>query len=181
MDLAILDFIQERVRSPLLDSVMLLATHLGDLALVWLVVAAVLIAQPARRRYGVAVIAAVVAAAAVGMFVLKPLFGRMRPFAAHGFTGLLIPPPSGDSFPSNHSMASFAAAAAICCLPKGGRGVSALKAGAVAVALLIAVSRIYLYVHYPTDILAGAVIGIGIGMLSVWAVGKVWPKAPPGA
>ena len=71
--------------------------------------------------------------------------------------------------------------AAICCLSKGGRGVSALKAGAVAVALLIAVSRIYLYVHYPTDILAGAVIGIGIGMLSVWAVGKLWPKAPPGA
>ena len=72
------------------------------------------------------------------------------------FAGLLIPPPSGDSFPSNHSMVSFAAAAALCCLPGKGRGVLALKVSAVAVACLIAFSRLYLYVHYPSDILAGA-------------------------
>ena len=82
---------------------MLLATHLGDLALVWLVAGAVLVAQPRYRRWGVAVLLAVVATAILGMFVLKPLFGRARPFVAYEFAGLLIPPPSGDSFPSNHS------------------------------------------------------------------------------
>lgn len=55
-------------------------------------------------------------------------------------------------------MVSFAAAAALCCLPGKGRGVLALKVSAVAVACLIAFSRLYLYVHYPSDILAGAVI-----------------------
>ena len=111
------------------------------------------------------------------MFVLKPLFGRARPFVAYEFAGLLIPPPSGDSFPSNHSMVSFAAAAALCCLPGKGRGVLAFKVSAVAVACLIAFSRLYLYVHYPSDILAGAVIGIAVGIGSVWLVEKTWPES----
>lgn len=179
MDIAILDAIQEHLRTPLLDQVMLLATHLGDLALVWLIAAAVLIAQPRHRRYGIAVLAAVVVTAALGMFVLKPLFGRARPFVAYEFAGLLIPPPSGDSFPSNHSMVSFAAAAALCCLPGKGRAVLALKVSAVAVACLIAFSRIYLYVHYPSDILVGAVIGIAVGIASVQVVKKAWPETPP--
>ena len=113
MDIAVLDFIQAHLRSPLMDALMLAATHLGDLALVWLVAGAVLAAQPRHRRYGVAVVLAVAATAALGMLVLKPLFGRVRPFEAYGFMGLLVPPPAGDSFPSNHSMVSFAAAAAL--------------------------------------------------------------------
>lgn len=176
MDVAILNFIQEQVRSPFLDMLMPAITHLGDLALVWFVAAAVLIAQPKRRVYGIAVIVAVIATAAFGELVLKPLFGRVRPFIAHDFSGLLIPPPSGMSFPSNHSMVSFAAAAAICCLPKGGRAVTAAKVGAVIVAALIAISRIYLYVHYPTDILAGAIIGIALGISSVWLTNHFWQK-----
>ena len=177
MDIAVLDFIQAHLRSPLMDALMLAATHLGDLALVWLVAGAVLAAQPRHRRYGVAVVLAVAATAALGMLVLKPLFGRARPFVAYEFAGLLIPPPSGDSFPSNHSMVSFAAAAALCCLPGKGRGVLALKVSAVAVACLIAFSRLYLYVHYPSDILAGAVIGIAVGIGSVWLVEKTWPES----
>ena len=172
MDIAVLDAIQQHLRTPLLDQIMLLATHLGDLALVWLVAGAVLVAQPRYRRWGVAVLLAVVATAILGMFVLKPLFGRARPFVAYEFAGLLIPPPSGDSFPSNHSMVSFAAAAALCCLPGKGRGVLALKVSAVAVACLIAFSRLYLYVHYPSDILAGAVIGIAVVRL------RALPKRP---
>ena len=101
MDIAVLDAIQQHLRTPLLDQIMLLATHLGDLALVWLVAGAVLVAQPRYRRWGVAVLLAVVATAILGMFVLKPLFGRARPFVAYEFAGLLIPPPSGDSFPSS--------------------------------------------------------------------------------
>ena len=67
--------------------------------------------------------------------------------------------------------------AALCCLPGKGRGVLALKVSAVAVACLIAFSRLYLYVHYPSDILAGAVIGIAVGIGSVWLVEKTWPES----
>ncbi len=175
MDQAILDSIQAQLRSPFLDVFMTFVTHLGDFALIWFVIALILIAQPRYRLYGVAVIVAVIATALIGMFVLKPLFGRVRPFIAHDFMGLLIPPPSGTSFPSNHSMVSFAAAAAICCLPKGSRAVTAVKVGAVVCAMLIAFSRIYLYVHYPTDIIGGAIIGIALGIASVWAVKRLWP------
>jgi len=205
VDIAVLDAIQQHLRTPLLDQIMLLATHLGDLALVWLVAGAVLVAQPRYRRWGVAVLLAVVATAILGMFVLKPLFGRARPFVAYEFAGLLIPPPSGDSFPSNHSMVSFAAAAALCCLPgKGSDGAQRHQQdghdngrqrrrpagqlaelrhqflvcpGRFAVACLIAFSRLYLYVHYPSDILAGAVIGIAVGIGSVWLVEKTWPES----
>ena len=88
MDIAILDLIQVHLRSPLMDALMLAATHLGDLALVWLAAGAVLAAQPRYRRYGAAVLLAVAATAVLGMLVLKPLFGRVRPFEAYGIVAL---------------------------------------------------------------------------------------------
>lgn len=181
MDIAILDLIQVHLRSPLMDALMLAATHLGDLALVWLAAGAVLAAQPRYRRYGAAVLLAVAATAVLGMLVLKPLFGRVRPFEAYGFMGLLVPPPAGNSFPSNHSMVSFAAATALCCLPERGRAVTAAKVAAVIAACLIAFSRIYLYVHFPSDIAVGAVLGIALGFASVALARKLRPdKAVPG-
>ena len=179
MDIAVLDAIQQHLRTPLLDQIMLLATHLGDLALVWLVAGAVLVAQPRYRRWGAAVLLAVVATAILGMFVLKPLFGRARPFVAYEFAGLLIPPPSGDSFPSNHSMVSFAAATALCCLPEKGRGITAAKVAAVVVACLIAFSRLYLYVHYPTDVAAGALLGVALGFAAVALARRIRPDVSP--
>lgn len=180
MDIAILDAVQA-ARTPFLDTVMPLATHLGDLGLIWLVIAAVLAAQPRYRRWGIAVAVALAATVVVGVLILKPLFGRPRPFVELGFTGLLIPPPGGSSFPSNHSMASFAAATALCWLPGKGAGVRALKASGIVIALLIAISRVYLYVHYPSDILAGAVIGVGLGCAVGAAAKRLRPDDPPGA
>ena len=130
------------------------------------------------RVYGIGVLLAIVASAVLGALVLKPLFGRVRPFVAYEFLGLLIPPPLGSSFPSNHSMVSFAAAAALCCLPDKGRLATVLKAAAVAAACLIAFSRLYLYVHYPSDILVGAVIGIVVGVSAVVIAKKLVPQQP---
>lgn len=161
MDSAILDAIQEHLGSPFMDSFMVFATHLGDLAVIWFAAAVVLIAQPKRRVYGIGVLLAIVASAVLGALVLK-----------------LIPPPLGSSFPSNHSMVSFAAAAALCCLPDKGRLATVLKAAAVAAACLIAFSRLYLYVHYPSDILVGAVIGIVVGVSAVVIAKKLVPQQP---
>lgn len=179
MDFAILNAIQEYLRSPFLDAVMPFVTHLGDLGIIWLVAAAALVAQPKRRIYGIAVVIALILAVIVGSLILKPLIGRVRPYEAVGGFPLLIPPPSGDSFPSNHSMASFAAATVICLLPKAGRGVLAIKIAAVVVAALIAFSRLYLYVHFPSDILIGAIIGIALGFLALCLVKRFRPHSKP--
>lgn len=175
MDFAILDAIQNAWRNPFLDWAMPLATHLGDLALIWLAAAAVLLSRPRWRTYGLAVLIAVVLTATVGTLVLKPLFGRVRPFEIAGFTELLIPAPFGSSFPSNHSMVSFAAATALCCIPTRGRGVTVAKVLAVVVACLIAFSRVYLYVHFPSDIAVGAVLGIALGFASVALAKRLRP------
>ncbi|MEG0418985.1 phosphatase PAP2 family protein [Gordonibacter sp.] len=181
MDFAILDAIQEHLRSPFLDAVMPFVTHLGDLGIVWLVTAAVLVAQPKRRVYGIAVVVALLLTVVVGSLVLKPLVGRMRPYDVVGGFPLLIPPPTGDSFPSNHSMASFAAATVICLLPRAGRGVTAAKIGAIVVATLIAFSRLYLYVHFPSDILVGAVLGVALGFAAVALAKRFMPQPKPPA
>lgn len=167
VDFAILNAIQEHLRSPFLDAVMPFVTHLGDLGIIWLVTAALLIVQPKRRAYGVAVVLALAFAVVVGSFILKPLIGRMRPYDVVGDFMLLIPPPAGDSFPSNHSMASFAAATVVCLLPRGGLFERFAKIGAVVLATLIAFSRLYLYVHFPSDILIGAILGVALGFAAV--------------
>ena len=179
MDIALLDAIQEHLRSPFMDTLMLSVTHLGDLAVVWFLAAAVLAASSRRRTYALAVVVAVLLAAAVGTFVLRPLFDRQRPFVAYEFSGLLVPAPSGASFPSNHSMVSFAAATALCCLPEKGRGITAAKVAAVAAACLIAFSRLYLYVHYPTDVAAGALLGVALGFAAVALARRIRPDVSP--
>ena len=91
--------------------------------------------------------------------LLKPLVGRARPFQSDGSVALLVSSPGDFSFPSGHTGASFAAAAVMFF------GRSSLWGWALALAALIAFSRLYLYVHYPSDVLAGALLGILTGWL----------------
>lgn len=168
MDVALLDAVRAHLHTPVLDVLMPAVTHLGDAAIIWIIAGLALLVRRDTRVWGIAVLVAVAASAALGHFILKPLFDRVRPYEALGFANLLIAPPMGSSFPSNHSMVSFAAATALACVPKRGRGATALKVLGIALACTIAFSRVYLYVHYPTDIIAGATIGIALGVLCAW-------------
>lgn len=97
---------------------------------------------------------------------LKPLVARLRPFEiADTMRQLLIDPPSDFSFPSGHTTSSFAAATALAAARARG-GLAAMILAAV-----IAFSRLYLYVHYPTDVIAGALIGAFSGLA---AYALVW-------
>lgn len=91
--------------------------------------------------------------------LLKPLIARTRPFDVNGAIQLLISRPAGFSFPSGHTGASFAAASALYFSK------NRLWIPGVILAALIAVSRLYLYVHYPTDVLTGVLLGITAGWL----------------
>lgn len=170
LDFSILDFIQLHLRSGFGDVVMPFITHLGDSGAVWIVLDLCLLAVPKTRRAGAALAAGLVLEVVCCNLLLKPFVARVRPCDINTAVQLLVPRPTDFSFPSGHTGASFAAVSALYCSR------SKLWPAALALAVLIAFSRLYLYVHYPTDVLAGALLGIMLGWLSSVAVSAVERK-----
>ena len=165
LDFAILQYIQQHIANPLLDYVMIAITHLGDYGIMWIALCVILLAMPKTRRSGVMLAVAMVAGLVICNIVLKNAIARPRPFMVDSFP-ILINPPMGYSFPSGHSCNSFVAATVI------GMNYKRYRTVAFVMALLIAFSRVYLYVHYPSDVIAGAAIGAGIGYITVRLFGK---------
>ena len=156
-EFAVLDWIQANLRSPIMDLLMAAITTLGNHGLVWLILAGILLLTPKHRKAGVAVLAGLALEVACCNLVLKPLVGRICPCDVNPAVQLLVARPDDFSFPSGHTGASFAAVSALYFSR------SRLWMPSLILAVLIAFSRLYLYVHYPTDILAGALLGIMTG------------------
>lgn len=169
-EFAILDWIQANMRNPTLDLLMPAITALGNSGLIWLLLAGILLLTPKHRRAGAAVLAGLVLEIICCNMVLKPLVARVRPCDVNTAVQLLIARPDDFSFPSGHTGASFAAAAALFA------DRNRLWIPSLILALLIAFSRLYLYVHYPTDILAGAAIGMMAGWAGRQAVDILWKR-----
>lgn len=159
IDFGILDFIQANLRCGLLDAVMPLITKLGDRGILWICCSLLLLIFPKTRKAGAAMAVSLGLEALFCNVFLKPFVARIRPYDINLNVQLLIPPPKDFSFPSGHTGASFAAASSLFF------GRNRLSVPAFAVAALIGFSRLYLYVHYPTDVLAGTLIGIMFGWL----------------
>lgn len=159
-DFGILDYIYANMHTGFLDTVMPFVSSLANAGRIWILLAFVLLIVPKTRKIGAALALALVLDFVVVNLIMKNAFCRIRPFDINTAVELLVKPPRDYSFPSGHTAASFASAAAIfCCNRKWG-------IAALVFAAIIAFSRLYLYVHYPTDVLAGAVTGIIIGILS---------------
>lgn len=169
-EFAILDWIQANMRNPTLDLLMPAITALGNSGLIWLLLAGILLLTPKYRRAGAAVLAGLVLEIICCNMVLKPLVARVRPCDVNTAVQLLIARPDDFSFPSGHTGASFAAAAALFA------DRNRLWIPSLILSLLIAFSRLYLYVHYPTDILAGAAIGMMAGWAGRQAVDILWKR-----
>ena len=106
-----------------------------------------------------------------GNLLLKPLIARVRPYDLREGIELLISKPSDYSFPSGHTLASFEAAVVLMVRERKRFGWAALV-----LAVLIAFSRLYLYVHYPSDVLGGILLGTAFALFSVWLVDTIWQK-----
>ena len=174
-ELFILDWMQNHLRCGLLDAVLPAISWTCNHGEVWILLALLLVLRKNSRRQGWAVAAALVLDLVCCNLLLKPLVGRVRPFAMNPAVELLIPPPLDASFPSGHTAASFAAVFAL-----RGSG-SPLWKPALAVAILIAFSRLYLYVHWPSDVLGGALLGAFLGwaageLMKRWRTGKDAPR-----
>ena len=170
VELAILDWIQQTLRCGFLDAVLPAITRLSDHGEIWILLAAVLLLTKKYRWAGACVALALVLDLAACNGFLKPLVGRVRPCAVNTAVDLLVPPPGDASFPSGHTAASFTAVTA---LWLAGGVPRWLRWAALALAVVIALSRLYLYVHWPTDVLGGALLGAVLG----WAGARITAAA----
>ena len=161
VDNTLLEWIQNNLRCNFLDIIMPFITRLGDNGLIWIIAAIIFLRFRKYRTDGVTILLALVLCVLIGNIGLKPLIARARPFTLNSEITLLIPSPTDFSFPSGHTMSSFAAATVIFC--KDWR--MGIWAGLLAA--VIAFSRLYLYVHYPSDVLGGAIIGIMLALVAV--------------
>ena len=134
-----------------------------------LLIAVALCADAWRRRLPIAFTAAgaAVLASSFVVDILKNVFDRPRPPTQEAGLGALVPTPHSASFPSGHAATTFAAAAAIAVLcPR-------LRGPALAVAAAVALSRVYLRVHFPLDVVAGAALGGALGVTSALCVVRI--------
>ena len=157
-------WLQEHIRGEFLNVLMPLITSLGDIGFIWILIGAVFAVQKKYRQAGILIWIALLSEWLLVDGVLKNIFMRVRPFHASELLLPLIELPDSWSFPSGHSGSSFAAATVMWMrLPR-----KYALPGAV-LAVLIAFSRLYVGVHYPTDVLAGAAVGICVG----WACCRI--------
>lgn len=153
-DIAILDTIQQGVRCGIGDVFFSIITAFGDGGVLWICLGIMMLLTKRTRTAGIVLLFALAFTSSLGVLVIKPAVCRLRPFMLTGFEHVFISPPGGYSFPSGHTVTSAAAAV---CIYKADRGIGT---AAVIMAALIAYSRMYFYVHYPTDVLAGLILGV---------------------
>ena len=167
VDYNILLLIADKLRGGVLDPVMTMLSLMGNGGAVWITLALLLLFFRKTRRAGAAMLLAMLVGFLVGNLWLKELVMRPRPFVTHSDLTALLDPGDPWSFPSGHALSSFAAATAFCCFHR--------KAGVLALVLaaLIAFSRLYASVHYPTDVLAGALLGVLLGLAAAALVDRV--------
>lgn len=153
-DLGILDFIQSHMKCEFLDKVLKPITHLGDAGALWILLGLVFLFSVKTRKMGFQVLASLALGYLLGNLILKNVIARERPYTINTNITLLIKEQLDYSFPSGHTLASFNGAITIFFYRKKW-GIAAL-----ALASLIAFSRMYLYVHFPTDILGGVLLAM---------------------
>lgn len=170
LDWSILHGIQQWIACPFLDFLMPKITALGNAGAIWILAAGGLICTKKYRKQGIFLLIALFAGEVLGNIMMKHLFARPRPCTLDQSVQLLITRPMDYSFPSGHTMASAVGATI---LTKTNRRFGYV---AIPLAVLIAFSRLYLYVHFPGDILAGAVVGILIGAAVYYCGGKFFEK-----
>ncbi len=181
-DLPILNWIQAHMQSTFLDFIMPFITILGDAGIFWIACAVILMFIPKYRKTGFGMAIAMIFGVVVCNMLMKPLIGRIRPydynlqvlklnwqdFLVHG--KLLVETPHDFSFPSGHTIASFEGAVVIL------KNDKRLGIPALILAILISFSRMYLYVHYPTDVIASVILGTIFALIANWIVHAIAAK-----
>lgn len=159
LDGTILLWIQEYVRNDFLTPIMKFITSLGNAGIIWIAIAVILLCFKKTRKIGWLVSFAMIGTLVVNNILLKNLIGRIRPYEVIDGLTILVSKPSEYSFPSGHTGSSFAAAVTLFLTCPKKYGIPA-----VILAFLIGISRLYIGVHYPTDVIGGMISGTLIAL-----------------
>ena len=178
-DLPILDWIQANLQSGFMDKFMPFITIFGDAGIFWMVWAGVLLIFRKTRKMGIGMFIAMILGLLVCNITLKPLVARIRPYDLQleefGVTIKLLSGAMHDfSFPSGHTIASFEAAVVLL------KNSKKMGIPAMILAVLISFSRLYLYVHYPTDVIASIILGTIFALIGDAVAGLIAPKLGSG-
>ena len=176
IDFLILNWLQKHLRGKTLDILMPMITALGNGGFLFALLTIGLLCTRRWRREGVAVGTSLLLCPLAGNLFLKPLVGRIRPYDLVDGFQLLIKPLPDYSFPSGHTMAAFACAGVFWHYRQMFGGWSNVMMG---LAVLMGFSRLYLYVHFPTDILGGVALGLALGACGSLLADKIsnkWAK-----
>ena len=171
LDGGFLLFLQESVRNPILNSIVIFITSLGNGGMIWIVATILLLIPKKTRKIGIMSAVALLGSLIINNNIIKNLVRRPRPFVKFTDLQIIIPTPSEFSFPSGHTASSFAAASVFYRhLPK--------KLGITSVVLagLIGFSRLYVGVHYPTDVIAGVIMGVLLSYMAEFLVNYLGNK-----
>ena len=169
IDWNLLHWIRDTLQCSALDFLMPNITALGNGGAIWIAAAAAMTGSRTYRKYGIAMFAALAAGVLVGNVCLKHWVARARPCWLDP-VALLIQNPTDYSFPSGHTLSSVIGAVMLTAANRK------FALPAILLAALIAFSRLYLYVHFPSDVLASVLLGVLIGCVAAFAVRNRSPQ-----
>ena len=164
-EIGILDLIQNTFKCGFLNVFMKTVTMFGEDGIFFIAMAVIMLFFKKTRKTGLMIGAALLMGFIVGNLTLKPLFARVRPYNFNenfDVSTLLVDTLSDRSFPSGHTLCMFEGCVVLFLTQRKYVGIPALV-----LCTLVALSRLYLYVHYPTDVLAGAILGTVFAVLAV--------------
>ncbi len=162
LDSSVLLWIQDTFENSYLTTVLKLITMAGNAGVIWIVLSAVFCVNKKTRRIGVLSFLGLAGSLIINIVILKNLVARTRPYETLSQVKLLIEAQNDYSFPSGHTASSFVVASVIFFSTRKKYGIPCmLFAG------LMGFTRLYVGVHYPSDVLAGMMSGITIGYFTV--------------
>lgn len=170
IDTNIILFFGHKVQNSFLNPIMIFFTKIADMGLIWIFIGFILIINKKYRKVGITAITALIINSILGEGLIKNIIQRSRPFTIINNINLLIPAPTSYSFPSGHTSSSFACAIVIAYYLRK------LLIPSISLAIIIAISRLYLQVHYPSDIIGGILLGIISAILSIKLIDFIYDK-----
>ncbi|MBE5931967.1 MAG: phosphatase PAP2 family protein [Lachnospiraceae bacterium] len=170
-DAGVLLWIQENMRTDLMTTIMKGITRLGNGGCLWIALAVVLLVIGKTRKVGAMSVLSLIITFVTVNLGIKNIVARTRPYEVIDGLVNLVEKQSDFSFPSGHSAHAFAVGVVLLVMLPRKFGVPIFI-----ISILMAYSRLYIGVHYPTDVIAGVLLGTIIAFISMFIVNKICDK-----